>query len=273
MIQSELKVKIKEAKEKYGRKLEWKLKQNNLREVWSGIRTITGFRTTNSRGVEGRVDRANELNLFFNRFDTSGLTHPPSDSSAVCPGRPPSTIPYSPPPPSPPSYTPPSSCVSPLHTSSDCQTDFTPLHYTPPPPVTSTVCFTADQVRRQLMRLHSNKAPGPDGVSPRVLEACALQLCGVLHHVFNMSLSLQRVPMLWKTSCLVPVPKTSQPRASKDYRPVALTSHIMKTLEFWSSSGPWSSHSWTPFSSPITPDFNHDCSTMSMPTWTSRRTL
>ena len=37
--------------------------------------------------------------------------------------------------------------------------------------------------------------------------------------------------MLWKTSCLVPVPKTPRPSGSKDYRPVALTSHIMKTLE------------------------------------------
>ncbi len=81
------------------------------------------------------------------------------------------------------------------------------------------------------MRLHSGKAAGPDGVSPRVLKACATQLCGVLQHVFSMSMSLQRVPVLWKTSCLVPVPKTPRPCGSKDYRPVALTSHIMKTLE------------------------------------------
>ena len=94
----------------------------------------------------------------------------------------------------------------------------------------STVCFTADQVRRQLMRLPSNKAHGPDGVSPRVIKASTPQLCGVLHHVFDMNLSLQRVPMLWKTSCLVPVTKTLR-RASKDYRLVALTSHITKTME------------------------------------------
>ena len=75
------------------------------------------------------------------------------------------------------------------------QTDCTPHpeDYTPPPPVTSTVCFTADQVRRELMKLNSNKVLGPDGVSPRVLKAWAPQLCGVLHHVFGMSLSLQRV--------------------------------------------------------------------------------
>ncbi len=31
--------------------------------------------------------------------------------------------------------------------------------------------------------------------------------------------------------CLIPVPKTPRPRDLKDYRPVAMTSHIMKTLE------------------------------------------
>lgn len=35
----------------------------------------------------------------------------------------------------------------------------------------------------------------------------------------------------WTTSCLVPAPKTSRPKTAKDYRPVALTSHVMKTLE------------------------------------------
>ena len=35
-IQGEMKVRIEEAKEKYRKKLEWKLQENNLREVWSG---------------------------------------------------------------------------------------------------------------------------------------------------------------------------------------------------------------------------------------------
>ncbi|KAJ8367963.1 hypothetical protein SKAU_G00079910 [Synaphobranchus kaupii] len=110
-----------------------------------------------------------------------------------------------------------------------------PLQYdgtTPPPLVTSTVAFTADQVRGQLTRLHPGKAAGPDGVSPRVLKACATQLGGVFQRVFNLSLNLQRVPVLWKMSCLVPVPKMPRPSGVPgDYRPVALTSHIMKSLE------------------------------------------
>ena len=42
---------------------------------------------------------------------------------------------------------------------------------------------------------------------------------------------MEKVPVLWKTSCLVLVPKLGQPVELNDYRPVALTSHIMKTLE------------------------------------------
>ena len=37
--------------------------------------------------------------------------------------------------------------------------------------------------------------------------------------------------LLRKTSCLVPVPKKGRPAALEDYRPVALTSHIMKVME------------------------------------------
>nr|XP_054588718.1 uncharacterized protein LOC107374218 isoform X2 [Nothobranchius furzeri] len=87
------------------------------------------------------------------------------------------------------------------------------------------------QVKRQLERLNRNKAAGPDGVSPRVLKACAEQLCGILQHLFNLSRAQEKVPVLWKTSCLVPVPKKTRQSVNNDYRPVALTSHIMKVLE------------------------------------------
>uniref|UniRef100_A0A8C6LZA4 Reverse transcriptase domain-containing protein n=2 Tax=Nothobranchius furzeri TaxID=105023 RepID=A0A8C6LZA4_NOTFU len=95
----------------------------------------------------------------------------------------------------------------------------------------SHLSVSRSQVKRQLERLNRNKAAGPDGVSPRVLKACAEQLCGILQHLFNLSLAQEKVPVLWKTSCLVPVPKKTRPSVNDDYRPVALTSHIMKVLE------------------------------------------
>ncbi|TWW73111.1 hypothetical protein D4764_15G0005050 [Takifugu flavidus] len=91
--------------------------------------------------------------------------------------------------------------------------------------------FTSGQVRRELERLNQRKAAGPDGISPRVLRNCSRQLCGILQHLFNQSLHLQRIPVLWKTSCLVPVPKKTHPVAPTDYRPIVLTSHIMKVME------------------------------------------
>ena len=97
-VQGALKLNIREAKDNHKRKLESKLKRNNMRDVWSGMRTITGFQKTGSVGLEGRVDWANELNLFFNRFDTAAPL--PQDSAAGCPTTtatlPPHTPPYRP---------------------------------------------------------------------------------------------------------------------------------------------------------------------------------
>ncbi|KAI3364776.1 hypothetical protein L3Q82_000906 [Scortum barcoo] len=64
----------------------------------------------------------------------------------------------------------------------------------------------------QLKKIKARKATGPDGISSRLLRDCADQLCQVVCYIFNLSLSLERVPVLWKTSCVVPVPKTSRPK-------------------------------------------------------------
>ena len=82
-----------------------------------------------------------------------------------------------------------------------------------------------------LKRLNPNKGEGPDGVCPRLLRFCADQLAVPLQRLFTLSLWTGIVPDQWKTSCIVPVPKNTHPTQLNDYRPVALTSHIMKTLE------------------------------------------
>ncbi|CAM4427607.1 unnamed protein product [Leuciscus chuanchicus] len=91
--------------------------------------------------------------------------------------------------------------------------------------------FTAVQVRQVLRKIKGRKAAGPDGICSRLLKSSADQLSGVMERIFNLSLKLGVVPQLWKTSCVVPVPKTSHPKDLNSYRPVALTSHLMKTLE------------------------------------------
>ncbi len=83
----------------------------------------------------------------------------------------------------------------------------------------------------ELRRLCTSKAAGPDGVCPRLLKACALELGDPLQHIYNLSMRVGRVPVQWKTSCIVPVPKRPHPKELNDFRPVALTSHVIKTME------------------------------------------
>uniref|UniRef100_A0A1A8RXB6 Reverse transcriptase domain-containing protein n=1 Tax=Nothobranchius rachovii TaxID=451742 RepID=A0A1A8RXB6_9TELE len=224
-IQKQLKIKIRDSKEAYRKKLENKLQRNNIRDVWSGMKKITGFKQRKDC-TDGSLDTANELNKFFNRF-SSGTN--PASSSPV-PSQ--SDIPSS----SDPTF----SCHTPALLSSNTVMDSSgsinlsstksgdaAAPFTSP----SHLSVSRSQVKRQLERLNRNKAAGPDGVSPRVLKACAEQLCGILQHLFNLSLAQEKVPVLWKTSCLVPVPKKTRPSVNDDYRPVALTSHIMKVLE------------------------------------------
>ncbi|KAM8771414.1 uncharacterized protein AB9X84_005684 [Acanthopagrus schlegelii] len=78
-VQGELKVQLREANEEYRRKVEQKLQRNNMREVWDGMKTITGCKKKGSSTEEGDAGRANQLNLFFNRFDT------PAPTASDCP--------------------------------------------------------------------------------------------------------------------------------------------------------------------------------------------
>ncbi|KAI3361562.1 hypothetical protein L3Q82_013707 [Scortum barcoo] len=68
-IQKELRVQLREEKEQYRRKIEHRMQNNNMREVWEGMKTITGCSSKRGAPIEGDVGRANQLNQFFNRFD------------------------------------------------------------------------------------------------------------------------------------------------------------------------------------------------------------
>ena len=88
-----------------------------------------------------------------------------------------------------------------------------------------------NEVRRKFSHLKIRKAAGPDKISPGLLKKCATQLSFVFTDIFNMSLQTCMVPHCFKKSTVIPVPKKTQPVCLNDYRPVALTSVIMKTFD------------------------------------------
>ncbi|KAI4875852.1 hypothetical protein NFI96_001584, partial [Prochilodus magdalenae] len=114
-VQGELKIRLKEAKESYRKKVERKLQDNNMKEVWGAMKTITGCKNNSGSSVDGGVDGANQFNNFYNRFDCPAPAPAPAAPSSDPPAAfttlssPPSLSPPPSPSPSPPSPSPPPS--------------------------------------------------------------------------------------------------------------------------------------------------------------------
>lgn len=68
------------------------------------------------------------------------------------------------------------------------------------------------------------KATGPDDISYTVLKACADQLCVAVQPIFLPEPRENLGPVEDALD-------TAYPKGSNNYRPVALTSHLMKTLK------------------------------------------
>ena len=97
---------------------------------------------------------------------------------------------------------------------------------TPPP-----IIIDEHDVKAVLRKQNVRKAPGPDGILTSTLRHCADQLTPVFTDIFNTSVTLQIVPYCFKLSTIIPVPKKTNPKSSNDFRPVALTSVVMKVFE------------------------------------------
>ncbi len=101
----------------------------------------------------------------------------------------------------------------------------TPLSPTP------AIQISEDEVRQVFRKQKRKKAPGPDGVTPACLKSCADQLAPIFTKIFNRSLELCEVPSCFKCSTIIPIPKKFKITGLNDYRPVALTSVVMKSFE------------------------------------------
>ncbi|KAI3372979.1 hypothetical protein L3Q82_023423, partial [Scortum barcoo] len=189
-VQRELRRMIRKGKDCYRRKMEHQLQQNNICGVWKGLKTISGFKEPKSQPV-GDQGWANDLNLFFNRFDQASA--PPLAQSPL--------------------LQPPSRSVPPVHCSSLC----------PLPLLTTLSSHT--YLTLPFHTLSCALPPHQHLPAP----ACSSHHTRV--HIQPEPGSWGECHKLWKTSCIVPVPKTPHPKELNSYRPVALTSHLMKTLE------------------------------------------
>ncbi|KAL4101252.1 hypothetical protein QTP88_021272 [Uroleucon formosanum] len=103
----------------------------------------------------------------------------------------------------------------------------------PPVPADSVVPFTASEVDAAVERAGSkNKAPGPDGLTGKILRAVHKAHPNILLGLYNSCLRSGTFPAEWKTSRVVLLKKGNKPDGvPSSYRPLCLLNDVGKILE------------------------------------------
>ena len=91
--------------------------------------------------------------------------------------------------------------------------------------------ITRPGVEKILEKLNPSKAPGPDGLSPRILRALSKEIAPILTTIYRHSLISGKVPKQWKKANVTPIYKKGEHYQPSNYRPVSLTSVPCKIME------------------------------------------
>ena len=91
--------------------------------------------------------------------------------------------------------------------------------------------FNLNLICDHLRNIDPNKSPGPDGISGIILKNCAASISFPLKLLFELSYSSGAIPSDWKLANVVPVHKKGEKSNVENYRPISLTSLVMKVME------------------------------------------
>ena len=105
-----------------------------------------------------------------------------------------------------------------------------------PPVITKTLTsedflITVDDILASIGDLKSDSAAGPDGIPVILLKNCATQLCEPLRILWSESFQTGVVPLFYKSSYITPIFKRGERARAVNYRPISLTSHVIKIYE------------------------------------------
>ena len=89
----------------------------------------------------------------------------------------------------------------------------------------------SEEVLDQIRILNGNKSYEPDGISPKFIKIADILLVKPLTRLFNLSLSLGKVPNLWNQANVIPLRKKESKHIMGNYHPVSLLSVFGKILE------------------------------------------
>ena len=106
-----------------------------------------------------------------------------------------------------------------------------PNHINPSSPWLHDIRFDVDDIVTAIDEIPRTAAAGPDKFPVLLLKNCKYALAGPLHMIWRKSMDAGEIPTFLKTANIVPIHKGGNRGESANYRPVALTSHIIKLFE------------------------------------------
>ena len=109
---------------------------------------------------------------------------------------------------------------TPLHTSTDVSAELFVLKE-----------VTENQVEKVIRRLPSNKAPGMDKISSRILKDSLPSILITITGIVNNSFVTNTFARAWKTAEVTPILKCGNPDVPNNYRPISLLPIVSKITE------------------------------------------
>ena len=98
-------------------------------------------------------------------------------------------------------------------------------------PCIPNITFTVSGKQHLLSTLDTNKASGPDHISPYILKHCAEEISPVLQIIYSQSLDSGSLPTDWLAAIVCPIHKKGSRTEPSNYRPISLTSVCSKVME------------------------------------------
>ena len=93
------------------------------------------------------------------------------------------------------------------------------------------IIINEDMIIDSIKEISRNSSAGPDGMPANLFKECGVELAKPLKKLFSLSIKNGHVPQSWKDAAIVPIHKGGDRSMPKNYRPISLTSIMMKIFE------------------------------------------